>query len=174
MAGERVVLGRFAFIFKIADRKERIEMIAVVALATPMELFFSKCGLSTNTNVISCRCSYLPAITSSSIWAAEQRTDANRDGTASPASLCPAGGLWCMDRRRHLWRGHVTPGAGLHEVGPSASFVRRHGLGCLGHGTLGHLPRKLDVGERSAVDKPHRLESTSLGGCLLLFWRPFG
>ena len=30
----------FAVIFRHADRKERIEMIAVVALATPMELFF--------------------------------------------------------------------------------------------------------------------------------------
>ena len=37
--------GVFAFIFKIADRKERIEMIAVVALATPMELFFSEVWL---------------------------------------------------------------------------------------------------------------------------------
>ena len=37
--------GVFAFIFRIADRKERIEMIAVVALATPMELFFSEVWL---------------------------------------------------------------------------------------------------------------------------------
>lgn len=35
----------FAFIFREADRKERIEMIAVVALATPMELFFSEVWL---------------------------------------------------------------------------------------------------------------------------------
>ena len=37
--------GVFAFIFRRADRKERIEMIAVVALATPMELFFSEVWL---------------------------------------------------------------------------------------------------------------------------------
>lgn len=37
--------GVFASIFRIADRKERIEMIAVVALATPMELFFSEVWL---------------------------------------------------------------------------------------------------------------------------------
>ena len=37
--------GVFAFVFRIADRKERIEMIAVVALATPMELFFSEVWL---------------------------------------------------------------------------------------------------------------------------------
>ena len=37
--------GVFAFIFKKADRKVRIEMIAVVALATPMELFFSEVWL---------------------------------------------------------------------------------------------------------------------------------
>ena len=35
----------FAVIFRQADRKERIEMIAVVALATPMELFFSEIWL---------------------------------------------------------------------------------------------------------------------------------
>lgn len=35
----------FAWIFREADRKERIEMIAVVALATPMELFFSEVWL---------------------------------------------------------------------------------------------------------------------------------
>lgn len=35
----------FASIFRRADRKERIEMIAVVALATPMELFFSEVWL---------------------------------------------------------------------------------------------------------------------------------
>ena len=34
--------GVFIAIFARADRKERIEMIAVVALATPMELFFSE------------------------------------------------------------------------------------------------------------------------------------
>ena len=37
--------GLFAVIFVIADRKERIEMIAVVAIATPMELFFSEVWL---------------------------------------------------------------------------------------------------------------------------------
>jgi hypothetical protein len=37
--------GVFAAIFSSADRKERIEMIAVVALATPMELFFSEVWL---------------------------------------------------------------------------------------------------------------------------------
>ena len=37
--------GVFAFVFRRADRKERIEMIAVVALATPMELFFSEVWL---------------------------------------------------------------------------------------------------------------------------------
>ena len=35
----------FGWIFQGADRKERIEMIAVVALATPMELFFSEIWL---------------------------------------------------------------------------------------------------------------------------------
>ena len=35
----------FGWIFRDADRKERIEMIAVVALATPMELFFSEIWL---------------------------------------------------------------------------------------------------------------------------------
>lgn len=35
----------FAWIFREADRKERIEMTAVVALATPMELFFSEVWL---------------------------------------------------------------------------------------------------------------------------------
>ena len=37
--------GLFTGIFVIADRKERIEMIAVVAIATPMELFFSEVWL---------------------------------------------------------------------------------------------------------------------------------
>ena len=37
--------GVFASIFRRADRKERIEMVAVVALATPMELFFSEVWL---------------------------------------------------------------------------------------------------------------------------------
>jgi len=37
--------GLFSGIFVIADRKERIEMIAVVAIATPMELFFSEIWL---------------------------------------------------------------------------------------------------------------------------------
>lgn len=37
--------GVFTSIFTIADRKERIEMITVVLLATPMELFFSEVWL---------------------------------------------------------------------------------------------------------------------------------
>ena len=37
--------GVFGSIFLMTDRKERIEMIAVVALATPMELFFSEVWL---------------------------------------------------------------------------------------------------------------------------------
>ena len=37
--------GVFASIFVMTERKERIEMIAVVALATPMELFFSEVWL---------------------------------------------------------------------------------------------------------------------------------
>ena len=37
--------GVFAYIYRQAGRKERIEMIAVVALATPMELFFSEVWL---------------------------------------------------------------------------------------------------------------------------------
>ena len=37
--------GLFAFIYATTDRKERIEMVAVVALATPMELFFSEVWL---------------------------------------------------------------------------------------------------------------------------------
>ena len=37
--------GVFICIFVITDRKERIEMLAVVALATPMELFFSEVWL---------------------------------------------------------------------------------------------------------------------------------
>ena len=37
--------GVFASIFLSTERKERIEMIAVVALATPMELFFSEVWL---------------------------------------------------------------------------------------------------------------------------------
>jgi len=34
--------GVFAYIYKTTDRKERIEMITVLAFATPMELFFSE------------------------------------------------------------------------------------------------------------------------------------
>jgi hypothetical protein len=37
--------GIFTTIFIMTDRKERIEMLAVVALATPMELFFSEIWL---------------------------------------------------------------------------------------------------------------------------------
>ena len=37
--------GVFTTIFVMADRKERIEMLTVVALATPMELFFSEVWL---------------------------------------------------------------------------------------------------------------------------------
>ena len=37
--------GVFATIFLMTDRKERIEMLTVVALATPMELFFSEVWL---------------------------------------------------------------------------------------------------------------------------------
>jgi len=38
-------LGTFLYLFIITDRKERIEMIAVLAFATPMELFFSEVWL---------------------------------------------------------------------------------------------------------------------------------
>ena len=38
-------IGVFSFIFWKTDRKERIEMIAVLAFATPMELFFSEVWL---------------------------------------------------------------------------------------------------------------------------------
>ena len=38
-------IGLFAWLFKNADRKERIEMITVLAFATPMELFFSEVWL---------------------------------------------------------------------------------------------------------------------------------
>ncbi|MCH1541043.1 MAG: hypothetical protein L7S56_06405 [Candidatus Poseidonia sp.] len=37
--------GLFFFIYRNTDRKERIEMITVVAIATPMELFFSEIWL---------------------------------------------------------------------------------------------------------------------------------
>ena len=37
--------GLFAKIYVSTDRKERIEMLAVVAIATPMELFFSEVWL---------------------------------------------------------------------------------------------------------------------------------
>ena len=37
--------GVFAYVYRVADRKERIEMLTVVALATPMELFFSEVWL---------------------------------------------------------------------------------------------------------------------------------
>ncbi len=35
-------IGIFLYLFTVTDRKERIEMIAVLAFATPMELFFSE------------------------------------------------------------------------------------------------------------------------------------
>ena len=38
-------LGLFAWLFKGAERKERIEMLTVLAFATPMELFFSEIWL---------------------------------------------------------------------------------------------------------------------------------
>ena len=38
-------LGLFAWLFKAAERKERIEMFTVLAFATPMELFFSEIWL---------------------------------------------------------------------------------------------------------------------------------
>ena len=34
--------GLFGYIYKSTDRKERIEMLTVLAFATPMELFFSE------------------------------------------------------------------------------------------------------------------------------------
>ncbi len=37
--------GLFAYVYRVADRRERIEMLTVVALATPMELFFSEVWL---------------------------------------------------------------------------------------------------------------------------------
>ena len=38
-------IGVFSYIYWKTDRKERIEMIAVLAFATPMELFFSEVWL---------------------------------------------------------------------------------------------------------------------------------
>ena len=38
-------IGVFSYLFWNTDRKERIEMIAVLAFATPMELFFSEVWL---------------------------------------------------------------------------------------------------------------------------------
>ena len=38
-------IGLFVWLFKNAERKERIEMISVLAFATPMELFFSEVWL---------------------------------------------------------------------------------------------------------------------------------
>ena len=38
-------IGVFLYIYWMTDRKERIEMIAVLAFATPMELFFSEVWL---------------------------------------------------------------------------------------------------------------------------------
>ena len=38
-------IGTFVYIYASTDRKERIEMIAVLAFATPMELFFSEVWL---------------------------------------------------------------------------------------------------------------------------------
>ena len=38
-------IGIFSYIFWVTDRKERIEMLAVLAFATPMELFFSEVWL---------------------------------------------------------------------------------------------------------------------------------
>ena len=36
--------GLFAYVYRVADRKERIEMLTVVALATPWSCSFPKCG----------------------------------------------------------------------------------------------------------------------------------
>ena len=38
-------IGIFSYIFWVTDKKERIEMLAVLAFATPMELFFSEVWL---------------------------------------------------------------------------------------------------------------------------------
>ena len=38
-------IGTFLYLFATTDRKERIEMLAVLAFATPMELFFSEVWL---------------------------------------------------------------------------------------------------------------------------------
>ena len=38
-------IGLFVYLFKICEKKERIEMIVVVLFATPMELFFSEVWL---------------------------------------------------------------------------------------------------------------------------------
>ena len=39
------MLGLFAWYYRAGERKQRIEMITVVAIATPMELFFSEIWL---------------------------------------------------------------------------------------------------------------------------------
>jgi len=45
MASQFVVLGRLHIYLSMTNRKERIEMLTVIALATPMELFFSEVWL---------------------------------------------------------------------------------------------------------------------------------
>ena len=58
--------GVFAYVYRMADKKERIEMVAVVALATPMELFFSEVFLCWS-------------LTFSPMWKNSKRSDSQRN-----------------------------------------------------------------------------------------------
>ena len=88
--------GLFAFIYATTDRKERIEMVAVVALATPMEL---SSGLRL---VYEYQRDFMPlfallATISCLIWAGMLPTSCVSSGSCRCCFPCPSRHLWGLD-----------------------------------------------------------------------------
>ena len=133
-------IGLFVWLFKNAERKERIEMITVLAFATPMELFFSEVWL-----IYEYQRGLMPLFVPVGHWFlfdAGRRISAYLPVQKAMISLMPFIPLVAYG----VWTGGDTSGVILasigtcvHQVGATACSVRNDGLGCIIDGIVGHL-----------------------------------
>ena len=140
-------LGLFAWLFKAAERKERIEMLTVLAFATPMELFFSEIWL-----IYEYQRGLMPLFVPVGHWFlfdAGRRLSSYLPADKAMLSLFPFVPLVAYG----VWTGGDTSAIlaslsfGFHQMGATASTLRNNGLGSPLHGVMGYIPGKLDMGE---------------------------
>jgi hypothetical protein len=140
--------GLFAWYYRSGERKQRIEMLTVVAFATPMELFFSEVWL-----IYEYQRDLMPLFVPAGhyflfdlgrICAGQNQREL---GTSNASPSRSSRLLRSMDRRRYFCGTASRICSHVHPFGPSASIVCRNGMGGVGNGNRRDVSRKLDMGK---------------------------